>query len=82
MQRVSEVCRDEQVRARNMIAEMRHPVAGPVFAAGNPIKMSDWTHETHAPAPRLGEHTDDVLRSVAGYDDARVAALRARGVIA
>ncbi len=82
VQRVSEVCRDEQVRSRRMIAEMQHPVAGSVFAAGNPIKMGDWTRETHSAAPRLGEHTDDVLRALAGYDDARIAALRSRGVIA
>jgi crotonobetainyl-CoA:carnitine CoA-transferase CaiB-like acyl-CoA transferase len=82
VQRVSEVCRDPQVRARHMIASMDHPVAGPVHAAGNPIKMGDWTHETHRAAPRLGEHTDAVLREVAGYDDARIDDLRARAVIA
>jgi crotonobetainyl-CoA:carnitine CoA-transferase CaiB-like acyl-CoA transferase len=82
VQRVSEVCRDAQVRARHMIAEMEHPVAGPVRAAGNPMKMGDWAHEAHRAAPLLGEHTDAVLREVAGYDDARVEALRARGVIA
>ncbi len=82
VQRVSEVCRDAQVLSRNMIAEMNHPVAGPVRAAGNPMKMGDWEHETHRAAPRLGEHTEAVLRDVAGYDGARIDDLRARGVIA
>ena len=34
-----------------------------------------------APAPLLGQHTDQVLTEVAGYDAARVAALRAAGVL-
>ena len=82
VQRVSEVCDDPQVRARGMIAAMQHPVAGTVYAAGNPIKMTGWEHETHRAAPTLGEHTDAVLREVAGYDDARISALRAQRVIA
>jgi crotonobetainyl-CoA:carnitine CoA-transferase CaiB-like acyl-CoA transferase len=32
-------------------------------------------------APDAGEHTDEVLRSVLGYDDARVAALRDAGAL-
>ena len=82
VQRVSEVCRDAQVLSRNMIAEMDHPAAGPVRAAGNPMKMGAWEHETHRAAPRLGEHSEAVLREVAGYDGARIDDLRARGVIA
>ncbi len=82
VQRVSEVCRDAQVLSRNMIAEMNHPVAGLVRAAGNPMKMGDWERETHRAAPRLGEHSEAVLREVAGYDGARIGDLRARGVIA
>ncbi len=82
VQRVSEVCRDPQVLARRMVAEMQHPVAGAVYAAGNPIKTGDWEREQHRAAPLLGEHTDAALREVAGYDDARIAALRAAGVIA
>ncbi len=31
-------------------------------------------------APRTGQHTEEVLREVAGYDDARIAALREKGV--
>ena len=33
------------------------------------------------PAPALGEHTDEVLRELLGYDDERIARLRADGVI-
>lgn len=32
-------------------------------------------------APRVGEHTDDVLATAAGYDRDRIAALRAKGIL-
>jgi crotonobetainyl-CoA:carnitine CoA-transferase CaiB-like acyl-CoA transferase len=32
-----------------------------------------------APAPRLGEHTDEVLQTLLGYESGRIAALRAAG---
>ena len=32
-------------------------------------------------APTVGEHTEDVLREVLGYDDERIAALRAAGAL-
>ena len=37
-------------------------------------------HPRHA--PEVGEHTDEVLRTFAGYDDDRIAELRASGAIA
>ena len=38
--------------------------------------------ERPSPAPRLGQHTDEVLTDVLGYDGERVAALRAEGAVA
>ena len=32
-------------------------------------------------APTVGQHTDDVLRDVLGWDDARIAELRATGAL-
>ena len=32
-------------------------------------------------APEVGEHTDDVLRNVLGYDDAKLTALREAGAL-
>jgi crotonobetainyl-CoA:carnitine CoA-transferase CaiB-like acyl-CoA transferase len=33
------------------------------------------------PAPATGAHSDEILRDVLGYDDARIAALRATGTV-
>jgi crotonobetainyl-CoA:carnitine CoA-transferase CaiB-like acyl-CoA transferase len=47
----------------------------------SPIKVvgGELPHPTMAPT--VGQHTDEVLRDVAGYDDARLAALRDAGAI-
>jgi crotonobetainyl-CoA:carnitine CoA-transferase CaiB-like acyl-CoA transferase len=47
----------------------------------NPINMTETPPQAVAHPPTLGEHTEDVLRSVLGYDDARIAALRAQQVV-
>jgi crotonobetainyl-CoA:carnitine CoA-transferase CaiB-like acyl-CoA transferase len=46
-----------------------------------PIRMSDSPAAYDLPPPLLGEHTDEVLRELAGLDAAAIAALRARRVI-
>ncbi|HEU5195733.1 MAG TPA: CoA transferase [Methylomirabilota bacterium] len=76
---VAEALEDEQVRAREMIVEVKHPGFGVVREVASPVK----TPGTPAPtrAPGLGEHTDEILREVLQYDADRVAALRASGAL-
>lgn len=47
----------------------------------SPIKVLDEDHPLPTMAPTAGEHTDAVLREVLGYDDDKVAALRAAGAL-
>jgi formyl-CoA transferase len=47
----------------------------------NPIRMSATPPQVRSAPPMLGEHTQAVLRDVLGYDEAAIAALRARQVI-
>jgi crotonobetainyl-CoA:carnitine CoA-transferase CaiB-like acyl-CoA transferase len=61
---IAEALEDPQLLARDMIVTIEHPGTGPVKSLGNPIKMSRMPQITHRPAPRLGEHTDEVLKSV------------------
>lgn len=73
---------DPQVRGRNMVIEVELQTGESVRMPGNPVKLSDAPDEARAPAPpRLGEHTDAVLRELLGYDLDRIAALRAAAAI-
>jgi crotonobetainyl-CoA:carnitine CoA-transferase CaiB-like acyl-CoA transferase len=69
------------VAEREMIVEYDHPEVGRVRLPGNPIKMSGVGATISKPAPRLGEHTDVVLRDVLSLNADRIAALRASGAI-
>lgn len=70
---------DPQVRHRDMVLEM--PVLdGKVQAVGNPVKITDPLLAS-TPPPRLGQHTIDVLRSVAGLSAEEVDALVSAGAV-
>jgi formyl-CoA transferase len=69
---------DEHVRLREMIVELDHPERGPWFNLGCPIKLSDSPVEVER-SPLLGEHTQDILEEVLGFDAAEIARLREAG---
>ncbi|MBF6599507.1 MAG: CoA transferase [Dehalococcoidia bacterium] len=75
-----ELLDDEQVLENNYVVEVDHPLMGPVRMAGPMIQMSETPLRVQGPSPTLGQHTDDVLHEL-GYDDGRIAGLRARGVL-
>src|SRR5262245_3698750 len=54
---------DPQVVARGMAVETPHPAAGPIKTLGIPVKLSATPGALVRPAPRLGEHTAEVLES-------------------
>ena len=58
-----EVFADPQILAREMVVETEHPVTGPFRTLGVPVKMSGTPGGVRRPAPRLGEHTAEVLAS-------------------
>ncbi len=75
---VRQALEDEQVRAREMIVTVEHPVYGTIRQVACPIRTAG-VARSPAPAPRLGEHTEPVLREVLGYPPERIDALRAAG---
>ena len=56
-----EVFTDPHILARDMVARTDHPVTGPFHTLGVTVKLSDTPGSIRLPAPRLGEHTGDVL---------------------
>ncbi|PYM33425.1 MAG: hypothetical protein DME15_11340 [Candidatus Rokuibacteriota bacterium] len=81
IQSVDRVLEDLQVRRRGMVVEMEHPVHGRLPTLGTPVKVDGAMTVTVSPPPRLGEHTDLVLREILKYPDARLAELRRAGAI-
>jgi crotonobetainyl-CoA:carnitine CoA-transferase CaiB-like acyl-CoA transferase len=78
---IDQVVEHPQVKARGMITESDHPVAGKVKIVGVPVKLSETPGFVREPAPLLGQHTDEVLQTYLGMSAADIAALRQAGII-
>ncbi len=80
---LDEVLDSELVRAREMIVEVGQPGAEqPIRQLGTPVKLSRTPAQPgRAPAPALGEHTDEVLAAL-GYSEQEIAALHEEGAVA
>lgn len=71
---------DPQVKARDMIAEVEHPIIGPMRTVAPPTKFSGMEFAVRRPAPWIGQHTAEVLHE-AGYEDDRIAELFDKGAL-
>ncbi|WP_420210889.1 CaiB/BaiF CoA transferase family protein [Burkholderia aenigmatica] len=78
---LDEVFDNEQVVARGMQVSLPHPCGADAKLVRNPIRMSATPPDARTAPPLLGAQTDDVLRDMLGYDDAKIARLRAKQAI-
>ena len=59
---VAEALEQPQVKARNLIGEMEHPVYGKVQFVKNPLQHSGLNIAYDQAPPLLGEHTEEVVK--------------------
>jgi len=62
---VDDITDHEQARARGLVRSHEDPDAGECLLPGHPVNFPDHETPIHSPAPRLGEHTEEVFRAVA-----------------
>ena len=77
----SQVFSDPQVVHRGLRQEVPHHSGIPVPLVANPIRFTERPIVRGAAPPRLGEHTDAVLKEDLGLGEQELARLRAQGVI-
>ena len=77
---MKEIAEDESLRKTGTVVEVEHPVRGAYLTVGNPIKLSDSISEVKR-SPLLGEHTDEVLSKVLGFDKKTIAEIKASGAL-
>ena len=68
------------LKAVGLFRTMEHPTEGSIRYVAPPMRFSDTPPSVRSGAPSIGQHTDEILRE-AGYDDAGIAALRARRAV-
>ena len=62
------------------LAEFDHPVQGSVTIPGYPVQFSACNAGTWRAAPKLGEHTDEVLQQM-GLSNSDIENLRRDGIV-
>ncbi len=72
---------DEHLIGRNFFVELEHPEVGVRKHAGIPWRMSDSESRVKSPAPAIGQHTEEVLRQILGYDEAEMRKLSEAGAL-
>jgi crotonobetainyl-CoA:carnitine CoA-transferase CaiB-like acyl-CoA transferase len=82
--RIDQVFADPQVQHRGMRVTVDYPgsATGAVDLIGSPIRLSETPVRYRRAPPRLGQHSDEVLREVLGIGDAEIRSLRAERVLA
>ena len=80
VQTIAELKDDPQVIANDYIADVDHPVLGPVKLANHPIHYSETPSSIRTVAPDLGQHTEEILLEI-GYEWPDITSLQDKGVI-
>jgi formyl-CoA transferase len=77
---MKELAQEPALRNTGTVVEVDHPERGQYLTVGNPIKLSDSPADVRR-SPLLGEHTEEILRSVLGMSDDEVNGARGQGAI-
>jgi formyl-CoA transferase len=77
---MKELAAEPALRATGTLVEVDHPERGKYLTVGNPIKLSDSPAHVRR-SPLLGEHTEEILRTVLGLDDGEIEAARRQGAV-
>ncbi|MBS7631809.1 CoA transferase, partial [Candidatus Bathyarchaeota archaeon] len=72
---------DPHLKARDMFVQVNHPIAGTYTTPNFPVKLSETPGIVEAPAPILGQHTEEVLTSLLGYSKEKIEKLEKSGII-
>ena len=78
---VNDLPDDPQMQANDYVVDFDHPQYGPTKMVGLPVRLSETPGSVRLPAPELGQHTEEILLDVLGWDWERIAELREKEAI-
>jgi formyl-CoA transferase len=77
---MKELAEDQSLRKTGTVVEVDHPKRGKYLSVGNPIKLSDSPSKVKR-SPLLGEHTEEILKDVLGYNAKEIGEIKISGAI-
>jgi len=75
-----EACEDPQIKARNMVVEIDHPIFGSIQNIASPIKYSRTPLSIRSLAPKMGHNTKEILQWL-NYTPDEIKGFKKRGTI-
>lgn len=79
--RPTDLAKDQQALENEYIVEIDHPSMGTVKMVGNPVNFSETPVKVEGYAPQFGQHTEEVLMDVLGYDWDKIEELKEKEII-
>jgi len=80
VQKIHDVPEDPQAIANDYVVDFDHPEFGSIKVPGYPIEFSTFSAGIRSAAPKLGEHTDQVLREM-DFSEEEISELKENGII-
>ena len=77
---IDRVVSDPQILQNGMIAELDIPGYGKLKTLGNPVKVKGHK-DTYRTPPKLGENTEEILKSLCGYSGDKIRELKEKKII-
>lgn len=78
---LQQVFNDQHVKEIGLVKTLNHPVAGEVKVVGSPVVYSETMNTARTAPPSLGQHTEEVLKDILGYDIKKIDNLRSKMII-
>jgi formyl-CoA transferase len=79
--RAPEMLDDAHFQARDAIVRLPHKLFGSLAMQNVAPKLSETPGQVRSAGPELGEHNDEIYRGLLNFDDAKLADLKARGIV-
>ena len=76
-----ELTKDPQTTANDYVIDTSHRLFGDIKVPGYPIEFSETPADPGFTAPKLGEHTREILRDIGGYSETEITRFQKDGVV-